>query len=138
MTKRKSKVTFDDTADIVIKGKVGGRDVEYSGHLRGFNIVLDDGIDELYPIYGTQAIPFHRLEHATYTIEFETLDGKAITAKIGKKKIARTARTHYDSDRYKPSSIFMARKECGAPDDALEEIDFAAKTITFTWTEEVD
>lgn len=85
MSKRRSRVEFDSSADIVIKGKVGGRDVEYSGHLRGFDIVVDDGVEELYSIYNSQPIQYG-LERTTYTVEFEPVDGKSITATIGKKK----------------------------------------------------
>lgn len=130
-----SRVTFDDTADVVIKGRIGGREVEYAGKISKMDVETDDHLagfdfsrrDWLRPI----------VEITSYSFTFECVDGKAITAKISGKPVTHTARTHYQFIIDNRVEVKKSRTEVGAPDTANYSIDFENKEITFEWTEEV-
>lgn len=135
MTLHKSKVTFDDTAEVVVTGKIGGRDIEYRGQINVMTVTVDDGIGE--DEYSWRHATWNP-EITTYGFEFETIDGKAITAKIGKKPVKKSATVHYQFVIDNRHEVHKCREEVGAPHTADYEIDFDNKQITFTWTEELD
>jgi hypothetical protein len=134
MSLHKTRVTFDSDAQVSVKGKVRGREVEYTGTISEMTVRLDDGIDP--DAISWKAATWCQ-EETTYSFEFVPVDGKAITAKIGPKYIDRTARVHYPYAIDNRHEVRRIREELGAPDGAKYVIDFAAKTIEFSWTDEV-
>jgi hypothetical protein len=134
MSLHKTRVTFDSDAQVSVKGKARGREVEYTGTISEMTVTLDDGID--LDAISWKAATWCQ-EETTYSFEFVPVDGKAITAKIGPKYIDRTARVHYPFAIDNRHEVRRIREELGAPESATHSIDFAAKTIEFSWTDEV-
>lgn len=132
MTKHSSKVAFDNEAEIKVQGKIDGRDVEYTGYISNMYVEVDDGIDDETASMYSWKFSSYNPEVFTYSFTFETVDGKAITAKIGKKKVSRTAAVFYKQGI---TDIDSARLSAGAPKGAgWEKKD---DSIVFDWTEEV-
>jgi hypothetical protein len=136
MTTQKSRVEFDSTADLTIKGKVGGREVEYTGSIAGFDVLTDDK-SEIYPWYlerwEKDWPDYNRMNRpTTYFIKFEEVDGKAITAKISERPVTHTARTYGPKHNSDTAAIEKCRTECGAPDGA--NYYYHGDDIVFTWT----
>lgn len=132
MTVHRSKIEFDSTGEVLIKGKIGGREVEYSGQVKEIDVAVDDGIDEWnWYLHSRDLVT----ETTTYCFAFECVDGKAITAKIGKLLVSKSATVPTAPNSGK--TVEDARIIAGAPVDAKHEFLFSSNEVKFTWTEYV-
>lgn len=134
MTVHRSRVEFDNSAEVKVSGKVGGRSVEYTGFVSGINVEVDDGIDD-QSFYSKWMTREWCPEHTTYSFTLENVDGKALTVKMGKKPIKKTARVYGPEKASNTAAIEACRQECGAPASATHY--FHGDDIVFIWEEEV-